>query len=1206
MPAGERRCSWRRMVVAGALAALAGSAAYAKDAPTSVKEAEQYIARGDLKAAEIELRDAIRAAPQDPVLRARLAEVYLQEGDAQSAEREARAARERKGNEADYLPVLADAMLGQGKFAELMDLVQPGNRDPLLESKVRTALGTAAAGLGDQAKAETLLGEAVKLDPSAARPKIQLARLVNGTKPAEADKLIDEAIAASPRSAEALQIKGEMLASRGDRDGAIRLFNEALKIDPKNVAAQLSRADVNIALGKYKLADEDIDSILKVYPDHFMANYLRGVELAKQEKYAEADRIFDRLSPDFAGFWPGYYAQGVTKLKLGQYAQAETSLGKFRAHNPDDLKAAQLIATAALNQRAPSRAIDYLKPFADKSTADAATLAILGNAYIADRKPDLALQQFQKVAALDPDNPGVKTQLGVSQIDAGRSEQGLATLQQVFGTEAGAPLAGPALVSTELRAGRLDKAAEVAAALIKRDAKNPIYQTLLGEVRTAQKDYSAAEIAFREALALNPDLTAATRDLAQLYMVTGRADEARNLYNQLLGKDPNGVSALLGLAETYIAQQKWTEAIDAINRARTAAPNDPAPGLKLVSVYEKRQDWPNAKAVAAELAAQFPGDANILDTQGQAQLAAGDTNGAISSFKRAYELAPSSAPALSRYLAALNGAKYFTEARGALQEAVARDPRNSSLKADLIRVEGETSGVDAAVAKARALAAADPENNVYDLVSAELYEKAGRIPEAIALLQKATAAKPSDDALTIALARVYYRSGDFSKAEGVLAPRLKNEPDSRAISTALAQQYWATGRAQDSKKLFGDLITREPNDVAALLGLAEIATAERNWPAAAGYLDRARAAAPNDPAPGVALINLELARQDMKNAVATANQIAEQFPSNFDVLGTKARAQAAAGDSEGATATYKLLYGLFPNSTPAMSAYVARLKEAKELSQAQTILQAALARDPKSDAVKADLIRMEADIGGMRAGLAKARDFAREDPGNPLYDIISAELYEKAGRRDEAVDLLKTAVAAHPADDALVAGLSALYARTGEAGKAASVLNTRLQSDPKDVTIRSALAAFYFEQRKYDESIAEYGRVIAEHPVDAVALNNLAWLYQQKGDLAKARGLAEQAVAAASQTTRPAPQIYGTLGWVLLAQGEADKALIYLSAASLSAPKNPDIQYHLAVALNRLGRTADARARLETLLGSGVTFSDRPDAEELLQQLKRG
>jgi tetratricopeptide (TPR) repeat protein len=343
-------------------------------------------------------------------------------------------------------------------------------------------------------------------------------------------------------------------------------------------------------------------------------------------------------------------------------------------------------------------------------------------------------------------------------------------------------------------------------------------------------------------------------------------------------------------------------------------------------------------------------------------------------------------------------------------------------------------------------------------------------------------------------------------------------------------------------------------------------------------------------------------RQDSKNAVATADQIAEQFPTNSDVLNAKARAQTAAGDTEGAIATRKRIYELSPSSISALGSYVALLNEAKQFSQAQTVLQAALARDPKNDSVKADLIRVESDIGGMRAGLAKAHAFASEDPGNPVYDIISAELYEKAGRRDDAVDLLEKAVAHRPSADALIRALSSLYVRAGNPGKAEAVLNTRLQADPKDVATRLALAALYLDQKKYDNALAEYTRVVAEHPVDATALNNLAWLYQQKGDLAKARGLAEQAVGAAPQT----PQIGDTLGWILLAQGDAEKALTYLSAASLSAPKSPDIQYHLAVALNRLGRTADAQATLETLLGSGVAFSDRSEAEKLLQQLRRG
>jgi cellulose synthase operon protein C len=96
--------------------------------------------------------------------------------------------------------------------------------------------------------------------------------------------------------------------------------------------------------------------------------------------------------------------------------------------------------------------------------------------------------------------------------------------------------------------------------------------------------------------------------------------------------------------------------------------------------------------------------------------------------------------------------------------------------------------------------------------------------------------------------------------------------------------------------------------------------------------------------------------------------------------------------------------------------------------------------------------------------------------------------------------------------------------------------------------------------------------------------------------------LAERAFAAAPA----APQIRDTLGWILLAQGEADRALTYLTVANSAAPDNANIQYHLAVALQRAGRSADARVMLETLLGSGASFTDKADAEKLLQELKRG
>src|SRR5215471_15916753 len=107
MPGRKGHRPSRLIVTVGVLAAFTCPAAYAKDSSAYVKEADEYIVQGNLKAAEIQLRNAIREAPQDPVLRARLAEVYLQLDDAVAAEREARAARDRNANEADYLPALA-------------------------------------------------------------------------------------------------------------------------------------------------------------------------------------------------------------------------------------------------------------------------------------------------------------------------------------------------------------------------------------------------------------------------------------------------------------------------------------------------------------------------------------------------------------------------------------------------------------------------------------------------------------------------------------------------------------------------------------------------------------------------------------------------------------------------------------------------------------------------------------------------------------------------------------------------------------------------------------------------------------------------------------------------------------------------------------------------------------------------------------------
>ncbi len=810
----QRRYVWPSIAFAISMCTVAYPAAADKDTG-SVKEAGQNLKDEDPKALLITLKNAIRKSPQDPAAHLEIARLYFQLGDAASAEREARAARDLKGDEAEYLPVLLDAMLARKEFKEIYDLIEPGDRNPVLESKVRTALGTAAVRLGYDTRAEALLRDAIKLDPSVVEPRVQLARFLNGTRPEEAAEVIDEAIAANPKSAELLQVKGDMLWSRGDANGAVQLFGEALEIDPDYQLARLSRANVNVARGEFAAADQDLDPILQASPENFMAKYLRGLEYVKQQNYTAADQIFHAIAGTFAAFPYGYYVQGATKFALGQFGPAESILRDYLKHFSTDPNATQLIAQAALRQHGAPRAIDYLKPLADNSPSDAATLNLLGSAYMADGKPEAALQQFEKAAALDPENATIKTQIGVAEINSGQIGQGLAKLEEVFSGATGAVVAGPTLVLAELRAGHVDKAAEVAKSLIERDPDNSLYQVLLGEVRAAQRDYAGAEAAFRAVLSRNPDFSAATRDLARLYVASGRTDDARRTYSDVLAKNPADTMALVGLADLATAERKWPEAIDLLNTARAAAAYDPTPGLKLVALYELRRDWKSAKTVAAELYAQFPRDVNVVVAFGQSQLKSGDTDAAISSYKLAHHLAPDSTPIRSAYVALLKQVKYFREMRDVLKEAIVREPQDASLKADLIRADAEIDGVDAAVSKAREAAASDPGNGIYDVVSAELYEKAGRGEEAVSLLENAVASRPSGKELAPALARLYVRMGMPAKAESFLKARLKADPRDQAARSELAFYYVGQKNSVGAIAEYSRLVDDHPADATA-------------------------------------------------------------------------------------------------------------------------------------------------------------------------------------------------------------------------------------------------------------------------------------------------------------------------------------------------------------------------------------------------------
>jgi Tfp pilus assembly protein PilF len=145
--------------------------------------------------------------------------------------------------------------------------------------------------------------------------------------------------------------------------------------------------------------------------------------------------------------------------------------------------------------------------------------------------------------------------------------------------------------------------------------------------------------------------------------------------------------------------------------------------------------------------------------------------------------------------------------------------------------------------------------------------------------------------------------------------------------------------------------------------------------------------------------------------------------------------------------------------------------------------------------------------------------------------------------------------------------------------------------------VAQTLAVLDIDAHRFDDAQANLESVLAARPSDAVALNNLAWVYQRKGN-PKAREVAERAYLLS-----PSPQAADTLGWILTEQGDPRTGLVLLRRAGALLGNDPSVQYHLAAALQANGQRDAASTVLAALLARPGEFEEKPLAVQLQQQL---
>ncbi|HTT79725.1 MAG TPA: XrtA/PEP-CTERM system TPR-repeat protein PrsT [Stellaceae bacterium] len=810
-------------------------------------EAQRLEAGGQLRAAEIELKNAVRNDQSNMTAHYRLAVVELQLGEAAAAEHEASVARAGGFDPEKVVPLLADAYLLQGKFRALLEQFPAISGSATQRANVLVARGYAQLALQQRDAAKASFEKAQQLAPKATRPILAEAKLaLEGHDLAKAGSLYDRALTLAPKSPEALVGKADVLRIQGDAKGALALLDKTLAASPDFVQARLVRAQILLAQRKDQEAETDIQAVMRLQPQNGAAYWLDALVALNKRDFKKANADLQRISGLIAKIPRGYYVQALVQFNLHQLDQAADSAQRFVARNPDDLAGHKLFGLIELALHHPAQTIDALSKFDIAGKADAGTLDLLGRAYAELGLSSRALAAFDQAIKLAPKNAALRLRAGATQLRLGDRSAGVEDLQQSLDLAPSAP-AGEMLVLTDLAAAHWQDALATVAKLQKAGPHSPIPGNLLGLVKLAQFDLPGARAQFADLAQKYPKYLPARLNLAHVLSLEGKSDEAANALRQILAQEPANGVVLTRLVNLLLREGKPDAAISAAEQAHSAAPTNVGITVGLIDLYLRL----GHKDKALALARQEPGintvaDFPLIAARARAEFAAGHKKEALQTYQRLIMIAPKRLDLRLHYAQAVLAEGDSAGARRAIDEAIKLAPDNARLAAASIAIELKIGGVKAALAKAAELRKSDSNLAPESVLDGAVYMAAHQYDQAAEFYAKAFQQSPST-LLALRLFQARLAGGKDKAAVAGLSKWFAANPNDIAVAEVLGGVALKGHDFDDAKKDFELVLDKSPQDVVALNNLAWLSQKSGDLDGARALAERAYLLSPNLP-----------------------------------------------------------------------------------------------------------------------------------------------------------------------------------------------------------------------------------------------------------------------------------------------------------------------------------------------------------------------
>lgn len=460
-----------------------------------------------------------------------------------------------------------------------------------------------------------------------------------------------------------------------------------------------------------------------------------------------------------------------------------------------------------------------------------------------------------------------------------------------------------------------------------------------------------------------------------------------------------------------------------------------------------------------------------------------------------------------------------------------------------------------------------PKSAAFHNLKAVLELKKNRIHEAIASYNKALAIEPANLTSNLSLSVLYKSQSNYAKAS-------KHAQTALTINDQLEKAY---------------------------LILAEIEFQKKNFKASEAYLEKGLEKIENNPDAALemarGLIKLNSFTRKTEKNIKIAEKLVARFPENSRVLSLLAGAQINKQLPE-AKQTLRAIISKDPKDVSHRLILARLLANSRDNSQEIYRLLAEVTA-LKSD--KPEILLQTGVIYKILQDYGRAYQIVRSlrnlYPVSAAHYLLEGEIQLAEQKFQLAYETLNKAYQIKPAPK-LLSVISKILITLEQKLEAMSFLQTEINNFPHDLENYQLLGSLYLETGKQEKAIEIYEQILEKNPDHILALNNLAWLYNQAKNI-QAIDLAAKAYALAPDSV-PVADTYGV---ILSDNNQLDLALQILQKANSLQPNALDVQLHLAQVHIKIGQKDQAVIFLKKILETESRSKEKNEAKALLDQI---